>query len=86
MTEAAANLGYLDGLFPKADEATFRLLAAAVEQGGFLACDLHALRDLLELSGYLDRPAAFAIVIALMSALDDGSLCVAATVPCLRTA
>src|SRR4051812_24702611 len=83
VTEFAVTTVYLEALFPKADEATVRLLAAAVEQGGFLACDVHALRDLLELSGYLDRPAAFALVIVLMAALDDGSLCVAATAPAL---
>lgn len=83
MTEPAVIPAYLDGLFPKADEATLRLLAAAVEQGGFLACDLHALRDLLELSGYRDRPAAFGLILAMMAALDDGSLCVEATATAL---
>jgi exodeoxyribonuclease V alpha subunit len=74
---------YLDSLFPKAGEETLHLLAGAAEQGGFLTSDLHSLRDLLELSGYQDRPAAYALILALMAALEDGSLCVAATAPSL---
>ena len=73
---------------PLPDQPTARLeganselpgLLAAASEAGLLDSDLHALRDLMEISGYQNRPAAHALVLALMAALEEGSPCVAAT-------
>jgi exodeoxyribonuclease V alpha subunit len=66
-------------LFPQASAELLRLYAAAAENGGLLPTDFYTVRDLLELSGYLDQEALHGLLLVMLLALDEGSLCVEAS-------
>jgi exodeoxyribonuclease V alpha subunit len=63
-------------LFPDMGEELRSLFDGAAENSGLLASDYMTLRDLLELSGYTHEEPLYALLLALLTALDAGSLCV----------
>ena len=63
-------------LFPDVGEELSLLLDGAVENSGLLASDYMTVRDLLELSGYAHEEPLHVLLLILLTALDEGSLCV----------
>jgi exodeoxyribonuclease V alpha subunit len=71
--------GFLRRLFPEAGPELLRLYASAAEDANLLHTDFYTIRDLLDLSGYADQEALHALLLVLLLALDEGSLCVEAS-------
>src|SRR5271156_1078515 len=71
--------GFLRTLFPEASPTLLALYAGAAEHAGLLRTDFYTLRDLLDLSGYGSQEPLHVLLLALILALDEGSLCVEAT-------
>src|ERR1700730_1273495 len=63
-------------LFPDVSEELSLLLDGAVENSGLLASDYMTVRDLLELSDYAHEEPLHVLLLVLLTALDEGSLCV----------
>ena len=72
---------YLAELFPAASEDLLRLLAAAAENANLAESDFQTIRDLLELAGYDGPESLHVLLLNLQLALEEGSLCVEATIP-----
>jgi exodeoxyribonuclease V alpha subunit len=70
-------------LFPQAGPRLRRLYHDIHSHSGLLATDFYTIRDLLELSGYAEREPLHALLLALLLALDEGSLCVELSRPAL---
>src|SRR5262249_28054324 len=51
---------------------------SAAEDANLLSTDFYTIRDLLDLSGYADQEPVHALLLVLLLALDEGSLCVEA--------
>jgi exodeoxyribonuclease V alpha subunit len=73
--------GFLAGLFPGASADVLALFAGAAEHAGLLRADFYTIRDLLELSGYIDDDPLHVLLLGLVLALDEGSLCIEASEP-----
>jgi exodeoxyribonuclease V alpha subunit len=71
--------GFLAGLFPEAGPALVELYASAADNAGLLRTDFYTIRDLLDLSGYATEEPLHVLLLCLVLALDEGSLCVEAT-------
>lgn len=72
----AAPTGVISGnQFPDGSPALVRLCASSLENGGLLRSDLYTISDLLELSGYQSE-SLHALLLVMLVALDEGSLCV----------
>jgi exodeoxyribonuclease V alpha subunit len=56
-----------------------RLYDEALEEGGLVPTDFYTVHDLLDLSGCLDQEPLHALLLAMLLALDEGSLCVEAS-------
>src|ERR1700730_15743505 len=72
---------YLIELFPAAGEDMLRLFAAAAENANLVHADFQTIRDLLELAGYDGPETLYVLLLNLLLALEEGSLCVEASVP-----
>ena len=83
VTVVADQAPYLAELFPGASEDLLRLFAAAAENANLVESDFQTIRDLLELAGYDGPESLCVLLLNLHLALEEGSLCVEATVPCL---
>jgi len=79
MPTAAEFTGFLAPLFPEASMDLLALDASAAENAGLLRSDFYTLRDLLDLSGHGDQEPLHVLLLCLLLALDEGSLCVEAT-------
>ncbi len=79
MTEPTPLTYFLKELFPKAGAELLRLLEGAAENAGLLRGDYFTIRDWLEIADYGDAEGLVALLLALMLALEEGSLCVEAT-------
>ena len=81
VTVVADQAPYLAELFPGASEDLLRLFAAAAENANLVESDFQTIRDLLELAGYDGPESLHVLLFNLHLALEEGSLCVAATIP-----
>src|ERR1700720_2451294 len=70
---------FLRDLFPEAGPELLRLFEAAAENSNLLRVDFYTIRDLVELSGYATQEALQALLLVMLLALDEGSLCVEAS-------
>jgi exodeoxyribonuclease V alpha subunit len=66
-------------LFPGIGAELRRLFDSAVENSGLLTADWCTLRDLVDLSDYRDDEPLHALLLVMLAALDEGSLCVEIT-------
>lgn len=71
--------GFLAGLFPEAGATVITQYASAAENAGLLRTDFYTIRDLLDLSGYAAEQPVQTLLLCLLLALDEGSLCVDAS-------
>ncbi len=76
MIEPTSPHGAVYDLFADAGPGLRRLLDGALENSELLAADYMTLRDLLELSGYQREEPLYAVLLVLLTALDEGSLCI----------
>src|SRR5438445_232401 len=67
---------FLTDLFPEAGPELLRLCTGAATNANLLHADFYTIHDLLELSGYEGEQPLCALLLALLVALDEGSLCV----------
>ncbi|MFO0964722.1 MAG: exodeoxyribonuclease V subunit alpha [Gemmataceae bacterium] len=82
--EVVAALNYLRDACRADDARLRRLHEGAARNGGLLATDFFTLRDWLETAGYQDSLPLHALIILLMTALDEGSLCLEESEDCFR--
>jgi len=75
---------YLPDQFPAVSEDVLRLFAAAAENANLLPTDFYTIRDLLDLSGSTSPETLHVLLLCLFLALEEGSLCVDASVPGLE--
>ncbi len=76
MAQSFEYFHFLKEIFPKAGPELLRLLQGAAENAGLLRSDFYTIRDWLEIAGYRDQEAAHAIVLLMLTALEEGSLCI----------
>lgn len=67
---------YLKEIFPRAGAALLRLLHGAAENAYFLRTDFFTIRDWTELADHQGDEALHALLLLLMVALEEGSLCI----------
>lgn len=79
MPTAPEFAGFLAPLFPEAGADLVALYASAAENAGLLRSDFYTLRDLLDLAGHGEQEPLHVLLLCLLLALDEGSLCVEAT-------
>src|SRR5207245_9153025 len=78
--KAASPLSFfLRDVFPNAGPELLRLYEAAAENTNLLHTDFYTIRDLMELSGYTTQEPLQALLLVMLLALDEGSLCVEAS-------
>jgi exodeoxyribonuclease V alpha subunit len=70
---------FLGRLFPETGAALRRLLASAANSANLVPTDFYTLRDLLDLSGYSGHEPLYALLLVLLVALDEGSVCIEAS-------
>jgi exodeoxyribonuclease V alpha subunit len=70
---------FLRELFPEAEESLVRLFASAAENADLLHTDFYTIRDLLDLSCYSGPTTLHVLLLTLLLALEEGSLCVEAS-------
>src|SRR5262245_50868719 len=79
MTSQTDYSGFLASLFPEAGLALLSLYGSAAENAGLLRTDFYTVRDLLDLSGYAGEEPLHVVLLCLMLALAEGSLCIEAS-------
>lgn len=79
MPQPSPFTGFLAALFPTCSPRLCALYESAADNGGLVKTDFYTLRDLLELSGYVNEEPVQTLLLSLLLALDEGSLCVEAT-------
>ncbi|MFL5240845.1 MAG: exodeoxyribonuclease V subunit alpha [Gemmataceae bacterium] len=67
---------FLQFLFPKAGTELLALYESATDLCGIRYTDLCTVHDLLDLSGYIDEEPLHALLIIMLAALQEGSVCV----------
>jgi exodeoxyribonuclease V alpha subunit len=67
---------YIRSLFPRAGKELLNLYDGAVEKGGLQYTEICTIHDLLDLSGYGDDEPVHALLILMLAALDEGSVCI----------
>jgi exodeoxyribonuclease V alpha subunit len=72
-------LDFLHDLFPKATPGLLNLFAGASENADLQQTDFYTIRDLLDLSGYENDEALCVLLLVMLLALNEGSLCVEAS-------
>lgn len=75
---------FLSDLFPEVNAEVRGLFAAAAEHAGLVSADFLGLRDLLVLSGYDDSETLQVVLLLLLIALEEGSLCLELSESSLR--
>src|ERR1043166_6476441 len=76
MAERGEFFHFLKEIFPHAGPGLLRLLQGAAENTLLMRSDFYTIRDWLEIAGLnSDEPAA-AMLLLLMVALEEGSLCI----------
>jgi exodeoxyribonuclease V alpha subunit len=79
MPSATSLSGFLHGQFPTVSPGLRALFESAAENASLLRSDFWTIRDLLELSGYVGDEPLQVLLLCLLLALDEGSLCVEAS-------
>jgi exodeoxyribonuclease V alpha subunit len=79
MSTAPELSPFLRTLFAERSDDLLALYAGAEANADLLHADFYTLRDLLELSGYETNEPVHVLLLALLLALDEGSLCVEAS-------
>src|SRR5687768_5124004 len=77
--EIDSALEYFLEICPGKEERCRALYEGAVENGGLIATDFYTLRDWLETTKYEKHLSLHALLILLLLALDEGSLCLEQT-------
>jgi exodeoxyribonuclease V alpha subunit len=72
----AVHTEFLRENFPGASDDLLRLLSAARENTNLTDTDFYTMKDLLELSEYVGDEVLSALLLILLLALDEGSLCI----------
>lgn len=83
MAEQSESLYFLKELFPDARPELLRLLLGAADNAALLRSDFHTVRDWLDLGAAQGRDAAYALSILMLTALEEGSLCIEVAEPSL---
>jgi exodeoxyribonuclease V alpha subunit len=84
MAEHTEHFGFLKDLFPRAGPDLLRLLQGAAENAYLLRSDFYAMRDWLEIANYVDdEDVPHAILLLMLVALEEGSLCIEVAEPAL---
>lgn len=68
--------GFVRSLFPGAGKELLHFYDAAVDKGGLLYTELCTIHDLLNLSCYADQEPVHTVLILMLAALDEGSVCI----------
>jgi exodeoxyribonuclease V alpha subunit len=76
MADPIPQAYFLRELFPNAGPDLLRLLDSAVENAALLRSDYHTIHDWLEIAGYPGAEGLHALLLVLLLALEEGSLCV----------
>jgi exodeoxyribonuclease V alpha subunit len=76
MAEQTEYYHFLTELFPTARPELLQLLNGAVENAMLLRSDFYTIRDWLEIAEYRTDEVAHAILLLMLAALDEGSLCI----------
>jgi exodeoxyribonuclease V alpha subunit len=67
---------FLKEIFPRAGPDLLRLLHGAADNAMLLRTDFHTMRDWLELADCVDHAEAHVILLLMLVALEEGSLCI----------
>ena len=84
MAEQSDYFYFLKELFPQAGSELLRLLQGVAENAFLLRSDFYAIRDWLEIADYREKEVPHAILLLMLVALEDGSLCIEVAEPALR--
>ncbi len=74
---------FLKELFPSAGPELLRLLQGAADNAMLLRSDFHTIRDWLEIADCSGQEEAHAILLLMLAALEEGSLCIEIAEPAL---
>ena len=83
MAEQSEYHYFLKELFPSAGPELLRLLQGAADNAHLLRSDFYTIRDWVEIAGYTEDETVHAILLLLLAALDEGSLCIEAAASAL---
>ena len=83
MAEHSEYYFFLRELFPKAGPELMRLLHGAADNAFLLRSDYYTMRDWLEIADCRDPETAHAILLLMLVALEEGSLCIEISAPAL---
>ncbi len=84
MLESIDPYPFLRDLFPTAGPELMRLLQGGVDNAMLLRSDFYTMRDWLEIAGGADQEPLSAILLLMLVALEEGSLCIEASRPALE--
>lgn len=76
MAEHSDYFPFLKNLFPDAGPELLRLLQGAAENTFLLRADFYTIRDWLEIADLRQEEAPHALLLLLLTALEEGSLCI----------
>jgi exodeoxyribonuclease V alpha subunit len=76
MAEHSESFHFLKELFPHTGPELLRLLQGAAENAFLLRSDFYSMRDWLEIADYREEEVPHAILLLMLVALDEGSLCI----------
>jgi exodeoxyribonuclease V alpha subunit len=83
MAERAEYYYFLKELFPGAGPELLRLLQGAADNAYLLRSDFYTIRDWIEIAGYAEADTLHAILLLMLAALEEGSLCLEVSEPAL---
>src|ERR1019366_8986253 len=83
MAEHSDYFPFLKELFPAAGAELLQLLNGAVENALLLRSDFYTMRDWLEIADYRNDDVPYAILLLMLVALEEGSLCIEIAEPAL---
>ena len=83
MADQIEYFHFLKEIFPTAGPEHLRLLQGAAENANLLRSDFYTIRDWLEIAKMRDDETASAILLLMLVALEEGSLCIEIAEPAL---
>jgi exodeoxyribonuclease V alpha subunit len=83
MAEHSEHFHFLKELFPAAGTELMQLLQGAAENAFLVRSDFYTMRDWLEIAEYRDQDVPHAILLLMLVALEEGSLCIEIAEPAL---
>ncbi len=84
MADRTEHYPFLRDLFPAAGPELLRLLHGGVDNAMLLRNDFYTMRDWLEIAGGADQEPLHAILLLMLVALEEGSLCIEAAPAALK--